>query len=210
MYYGQINYKKQMQGIPPTKYTIAQIGCFLTAFCNLLSDNGRNISPLDLNAFFRDKRIYIDADDGIRDDLYWGAVSKFEPKLIVSDLANGGQPPHTNSIIKMNARNTFGTHFCKVHRISGNSVQIIDSWDGKIKQSSAYGKILGWASYKKIGAKPTPEKPHTYKVKKSDSDGLIAAMSRIGYGKRWQDVARLNNLRPPYIIHPGQVLKLPS
>ena len=210
MYYGQINYKKQMQGIPPCRYTISQIGCFLTAFCNLLADNNISCSPLELNAFFRDRRVYIDSDDGIRDDLYWGAIARYAPDLSVSDLGVGGMPPHANSIVKLSSRNTFGTHFCKVHSIVGERVKIIDSWDGVIKDSRNYGRILGWASYSSKKINDTPRIAPTYRVKSSDNDGLIAAMSRIGLSARWKEVAKLNGLRPPYVIRSGQVLKLPD
>lgn len=209
MHYGQISYPKTMQGIAPTRYTIAQIGCFLTAFCNLGSDVGRPVSPLKLNEFFRERGIYIDADDGVRDDLYWGAITKFDPRLVVDDISAGKVPPHNLSIVKMKARNTFGTHFCKVHKIVGKNVQIVDSWDGKIKPASAYNGILGFATYINKPAKPTTPKKKAYTVTGADSDGLFAAMVRIGYGSRWQQVARLNKLRPPYVIRMGQILQLP-
>jgi nucleoid-associated protein YgaU len=37
-------------------------------------------------------------------------------------------------------------------------------------------------------------------------------LSGIGQklGLRWQDIARFNNINAPYVIHPGQALKLPS
>ncbi|MDR1452934.1 MAG: LysM peptidoglycan-binding domain-containing protein [Candidatus Margulisbacteria bacterium] len=50
------------------------------------------------------------------------------------------------------------------------------------------------------------ERPETYTVVSGDN------LSRIGqkFGLRWQDIARLNNISEPYIIHPGQALKLPA
>lgn len=208
MYYAQLDYKIQRQGIPPTKYTIAQIGCFLTAFCNLLSDYGYSVSPLKLNSFFRDKRVYIDSDDGVKDDLYWGAVSKYAPELVVTDTGVGGLPPHNRSIVKLSSRNTFGTHFCKVYSIKNGHLSIVDSWDGKIKSSDGYGKVLAWATYKDMSTKKKSYNGKTYKVKSSDSDGLIATLSRIGYGKQWRHIAHINNMHTPYIIRPGQIIKL--
>lgn len=209
MYYGQISYQRTMQGIAPTRYTIAQIGCFLTAFCNLRSAVGRPVTPLFLNEFFRKNGVYIDADDGIRDDLYWGAITKFDPRIVVTDVSSGKLPPHDFSIVKMRARNTFGTHFCKVHKIVGKNIQIVDSWDGKIKPATAYNGILGFATYKDTAPKVVKPKKSTYTVTGHDSDGLIAAMTRIGLGSAWSQVAKLNNLRPPYTIRKGQILRLP-
>lgn len=55
--------------------------------------------------------------------------------------------------------------------------------------------------------KPAPEQ-RTYVIKTSDSDGLIAAMQRIGVSD-WKAVARRNNILPPYVIKPGQKLIIP-
>ncbi len=46
-----------------------------------------------------------------------------------------------------------------------------------------------------------------YIVKSSDSDGLAAAMARIGIGN-WKRVADLNGLRDPYVIHANDKLWL--
>lgn len=208
MYYGQVNYPRVLQGTPPVRYTIAQIGCLLVSFCNILHFNGRDVSPVSLNDFFRDHDVYIDSDDGILDDLYWGAVTRFYPRLIVDVVASAGIPPHTNSIVRLRSHNKFGTHFCKVSRIIGDTVYIIDSWDGKEKKSSVYGPITGWATYRLLAKKKKKTISSTYKVKLSDNDGLIATLSRIGLGSKWKWIAHINGLKPPYIIRPGQILRL--
>lgn len=53
--------------------------------------------------------------------------------------------------------------------------------------------------------------PHdgTYTVTARDADGLAAAMARIGI-TNWQAVAEHNGLHAPYVIHAGDVLKLPG
>lgn len=50
----------------------------------------------------------------------------------------------------------------------------------------------------------TPKTPATYTVVKGDS------LWKIGkkFGIKWQDIAKLNNIKIPYIIHIGQKLKL--
>lgn len=68
----------------------------------------------------------------------------------------------------------------------------------------------GWWMNPGDNTAPAPAAPaeRTYTVKASDSDGMIAAMKRIGISD-WKAVARLNNIQPPYVIRPNQVLRLP-
>jgi len=72
------------------------------------------------------------------------------------------------------------------------------------------------AAVKKLGARPAPApkpKPtaRTYTVKKSDGrEGLSGiALRELGDAGRWPEIANLNGLTAPYVIHAGQVLKLP-
>lgn len=56
-----------------------------------------------------------------------------------------------------------------------------------------------------VAAVSTP--PVGYIVTSDDSDGLAAAMARIGIAD-WQSVAALNGLTSPFTIHAGDVLRL--
>jgi len=49
----------------------------------------------------------------------------------------------------------------------------------------------------------------TYRVQPRDSDGLMAVCRRLGIESKWRTVAQLNGLSKPYVIHAGDVLKLP-
>jgi hypothetical protein len=145
-YYGQKNYN-EIQGING-KYRINQIGCFLTSFSNLLTRFGKDISPLDLNRVFRDRGIYIDIDDGIRDDLGWQSVTAYDGQVVMQ--ARGSSPssiPHANTIVKLNHKNQWGTHFCLVDRIENGVVYLVDSIDGVIRRMSDIGTFMEWASY---------------------------------------------------------------
>jgi len=146
MAYGQKNYN-EIQGING-KYRINQIGCFITAFSNLLERFGKGANPIQLNAAFRDRGIYIDVDDGIRDDLGWGSISAYNGNIVVSRSANNSAVPNNNCIVRIAAKNSFGTHFCLVERIDNGVVYIVDSWDGQVKPASSYGPITGWAEYR--------------------------------------------------------------
>lgn len=60
--------------------------------------------------------------------------------------------------------------------------------------------------------KPPPAGTRPYKVKPRDgADGLSGIAHReLGDASRWPEIARLNGLNPPYTIHVGQVLHIPS
>lgn len=153
MAYAQRNYG-QIQGIGG-RYTIAQIGCFITAFCNLLERFGTPIDPPTLNNIFRDRGIYIDVDDGIRDDVGWSTITAYDGSVAVAQTG-AGAPPHSNAIVKFNYKspNTgqFTTHFCLV--ADRNAGTIIDSWDGQVKSWNVYGGPIAYATYGKTNAQP--------------------------------------------------------
>lgn len=141
--FAQSNYNDP-QGIPPTRYRIHDIGCFITSFCNLESRFGGSIDPPGMNAFLRDRGLYIDVDDGVRDDVSWDTITQFDPNTVVTGIG-GGTPPHNNSIVKFIYNGGNSTHFCLVNDI--NDGTIIDSWDGQIKSWNVYGGVKAWASY---------------------------------------------------------------
>lgn len=143
MAYGQKNYA-DIQGING-KYRINQIGCLLTSFCNLLERYGMPVDPPTLNRIFIQRGIYLDVDDGIRDDLGWQSVTAYNGQ-IVTTVKSGGVTDR-NSIVRLAASNSFGTHFCLVDSIRADGVYIVDSWDGAVKHHNTYGPITGWAVY---------------------------------------------------------------
>ncbi len=179
MAYAQKNYL-QVQGIAG-KYRIDQIGCFLTAFCNLMGDFGRDISPLDLNNHFVRVGAWIDVDDGIRDDLGWGSISALDGDIVTVRSADHGRertagwPGSNQSIVRfyyqsvtqplINGRPNMIYHFCKV--VDAANHVIVDSWDGVVKKSP-YGEPTGWAEYRKnqpvpVAPAPVPTPPKVVK-----------------------------------------------
>ena len=58
----------------------------------------------------------------------------------------------------------------------------------------------------RIGGTPTPPNGSTYTVVSGDT--LSAIGSRLGVS--WQSIASLNNIPAPYVIYPGEVLRLPG
>ena len=213
MSYAQKNYN-EIQGING-KYRINQIGCFLTSFCNLLTEEfGRPVDPLTLNRIFRDRGIYIDVDDGVKDDLGYQSVTAYDGTVVVAQTSTKGMPTGSNCIVKLKAGNRFGTHFCKVHHIEGNTVYITDSYDGKVKKSTAYGVIMSWASYRDIKPQPvtpiTPAPPvqSTNVVVVQKGDGISHVAKNAGYSDwqsqdRWSYIARLNGHNSWQSLHGG-------
>lgn len=203
MAYAQRNYN-ELQGING-KYRINQIGCFLTAFCNLLERFGRGVDPLVLNRAFRDRGVYIDVDDGIRDDLGWQSIIGYDGQINVSRTGTG-EIPSNNVIVRIKAGNRFGTHFCLVQdRRDGRDPLVIDSFDGVVKPASAYGPVTGWAEY--TDAKPQPVTPIINAPTGPNYDGESVTV-QVGWGishaaeaagwpdadkdVRWNAIAQLN------------------
>ena len=181
MAYGQKNYN-EIQGING-KYRINQIGCFLTSFSNLLERFGKGIDPIQLNAALRDRGIYIDVDDGIRDDLGWGSISAYNGNIVVRRSGNNSAVPSRNCIVRIKANNSFGTHFCLVDRIEGSTVFIVDSWDGQVKKSSVYGPITGWAEYANNTPIPVqPVKPPAPAPAPAPEVDYVVVKAQAGYG----------------------------
>lgn len=149
MAYAQTNYN-EIQGING-KYTIHDIGCFLTSFCNLEADYSQHIDPLTLNNFLRDNNLFIDVDDGIRDDVDWSFIQRWDVNTRVTQLGGPGWPNSNQAIVKFaytSPRTGHATtHFCKVAD-SANQM-ILDSWDGIVKHvsSTVYGQPVAWAIY---------------------------------------------------------------
>ena len=84
-------------------------------------------------------------------------------------------------------------------------------WLGGVDLSEFYGDFTAWNKYANSHAvgpvAPPVQAPApsggTYVVRSGDCLSLIAP--RVGMS--WPRLARVNNIRPPYMIHPGQVLR---
>ena len=148
MAYGQINYQ---QKVGNSNLTIAEIGCFVTSFCNLFEDFGVNVDPPTLNNFFESNGVYTyDVTDHANDDITWGSGSAFNGNLVLDSVVNSGGWPQTNeAIVKFYYKSHSGymtTHFCKV--ADWTKQLIVDSWDGKVKSPGTYyGEPVAHATY---------------------------------------------------------------
>ena len=155
MAYGQINYSEKVGNGP---YTIAEIGCFLTAYCNLLQETfSDNVAPPQLNTYFIEHNAYLaDPEDGagVKDDLSWNSVTKYNSHVVVKSAVDHGEAqtagwPTTNSaIVKFYYKAPNGemtTHFCKVADHTKHT--IVDSWNGETTPTGEYGQPVAWATY---------------------------------------------------------------
>lgn len=146
MSYAQINYGQKLGNGP---YTIAEVGCFLTSFSNLLERFGEAVDPPTLNNYFIQHGTFVDVDDGYRDDLAWGSVSAYDGN-IATQVGGAGWPQTNNAIVKFVYKSSRTgqqtTHFCLV--ADWTQRIILDSWDGKAKVSP-YGNPVAWASYQR-------------------------------------------------------------
>lgn len=214
-WFAQTAYPYEKQGING-RYTIAEIGCFVTAFCNLLQRFGKNIDPPSLNRLFIQRGIYIDVDDGIRDDLGWPSITSYDGQVVVREVGGAGWPPNNNAIVKFYYKSqrtgAMVTHFCLVADV--NAGTIIDSWDGQIKRPGIYGTPVAWCTYDNVVPQPvepritpTPQpaptpsptqdgpsiryevlnNPRKMHVRNAKGDGSGANKYAFGSAKSWTD-----------------------
>lgn len=148
MAYGQTNYQQKL-GTGPSVSRIADVGCFLTAFCNLLERFGEGIDPPTLNNFFIQHGTFL-ADGPNRDNLAWGSISAYDGNVVASQIGGPGWPKTNNAIVKFVYKSSRTgaqlTHFCLV--ADWTQRVIIDSWDGHTKVTP-YGNPVAWATYDK-------------------------------------------------------------
>lgn len=166
MAYGQRIYPQQL-GLG--NQTIAESGCFLTAFCNYLQKwEGQNIDPPALNDWFKANGAYLaDPANGGADELAWSSLTRYNGNIVVTGQGFSDMPANANAIVKFHYRSfshptlpngqpNMIDHFCAVDRIVDGQVYIIDSWDGAVKSPtgySGYGRPVAWATY---GDRPAP------------------------------------------------------
>lgn len=157
MAYAQINYPQRLgDGV----YTIADAGCFLTAFANLLERFGEPIDPPTLNNYFMQHGAYLPAPDegnNVRDNLAWGSVTSYDTKITTTALGGAGWPSGNYSIVKFIyiSKRTGQTvpHFCMVADAMAHT--IVDSWDG-VTKPSPYGEPVASATYERHAPQPNP------------------------------------------------------
>lgn len=149
-YFGQIHYEQRLGN---SGLTLAEAGCYVTAFSNLLDKVGVNIDPPTLNDFFLNHGVFLyDKQDHAYDDLYWGAVSKYCLQMVVSQTGGASWPTSDLAVVEFYYKSHTGamvTHFCAVNNVADHS--IIDSWDGLVKTPAQYeglyGNPVAWATY---------------------------------------------------------------
>lgn len=166
--YAQKNYLQPI-GIDPgngkKRYRIDQVGCLLVAFCNVLEALGQGIDPIGLNANFRDRGIYIDLGDGIRDELGWGSITQANGNIVGVQRGFNSWPQSNDAVVRFEYGNDL-VHFSKV--ADWTQKKILDSWDG-VTKLSPYGQPKEWMIYASVvpvaipavvpAAPPIPVKP---------------------------------------------------
>jgi len=178
--YAQRDYPGQL-GI--SSDTIANAGCFLTSFCNLETDFGVNISPLNLNSQFIAKNVYTSGDN-----LWWNSITRYDSQTTYTNTVDhgtdqtAGWPSSNHSIVRFHYRSishpdtssgqpNYIFHFCKVADAAAHT--IVDSWDGIVKHSP-YGEPTGWAEYVHEAPAPLPPPaptPASYQITETYPNG---------------------------------------
>lgn len=119
--------------------------------------------------------------------------SKFKSMLVDTPQAPTAKPTNTYTVRK------------------GDSLWGIAQ--SELGDGERYPEIKQWNNLKtdliNPGDKLTIRANNTYTVKPNDSFWKIAK-EQLGNGNRYTELAEYNNLQPYSIIHPGQVLKIPT
>jgi hypothetical protein len=224
MSYGQKSYNelqgRVVNGVQP-KYRIAQIGCFISAFCNLLERFGEGgMDPVGMNAALRDNGLYTDIDDHVFDDVGYATISQLRPEIVVTHTGAGGWPDTNDAIVKFYFKGSAGftTHFCLV--ADHNAKTIVDSWDGQVKSAAQYGEPIGWAAYainRPQPAAPAPAAANPDMFVVPAGYGISQCLKVRGYPDfgdltRWNWLAKLNGHDDytTFRLKPGQEIVCPS
>lgn len=132
----------------------------------------------------------------------WDCCLRYEGENAETPATDGGDETYT---VKQG-----DTLWC-IANAHGMSYQELAAINGLDPNTYIYpGQVLRLKA-QKPAPDPVEDKPadDVYIVKAGDSLWQIAQHT-LGKGWRWYRIAEANNLAAPYIIHPGQRLKIPS
>jgi LysM repeat protein/uncharacterized protein YvpB len=129
----------------------------------------------------------------------------------------GGTPVEYEASDGSTARVAAFEHTMILTGYSSGSVQVVDAYSGQYQYYWLNTFLNSWAVLGNMAVlgsgeanhqDETPPEAHgeSYTVQKGDY--LIALAKRFGIS--WQELAELNSIGYPYVIHPGQVLQLPG
>lgn len=191
------------------KFTIAESGCLLVAFANLLERSGNPVAPDMLNSCFMEDGVYLQgATEGTRDSLTWASITAYDNTISVSD-SGIGVPTSNDSVVEMTYPSKLTGSDATTYALVADAAAgtIVDSYDGVIKSWDIYGGPKKWVAYSTFPAIViTPLKaPETPAVAAQDSvpaspDSYQVLVQLNGYGSSRDAVARQNAIG---IIVPG-------
>lgn len=121
----------------------------------------------------------------------------------VNQILNGSKNPQPSTITMIKHTVAKGENLTKIANRYDTTVNAILAANPSITNPNriSVGQVLNIPA--KANAMPT-----TYTVVAGDTLSKIA--KKVGNGCTWQQLAKLNNIKAPYVIRKGQVLKLPS
>lgn len=146
--------------------TLGGYGCLITAYANVAQAMGKDATPLSINEAFKKKNMFVIDDVGEKSDVRsFDALCAVYPDIKYVETINWGSKladikyfdvratTKKEIILMMDMRPYKAgvqTHFCRVigTNAAKNDVEIVDSWDGKRKWISSYGKPANKLIYK--------------------------------------------------------------
>ena len=121
----------------------------------------------------------------------------------VNQIINGSSNPQPSPVTTIKHTVAKGETLTKIASRYDTTINAILAVNPVITNPNkiSVGQVLNIPA--KANAMPT-----TYTVVAGDNLSKIAR--KVGHGCTWQQLAKLNNIKAPYIVRQGQVLKLPS
>lgn len=141
-------------------------------------------------------------------NIFYGSAATFQkygvPGVVVPPKPSKPSPaPTGNGTYVVKQGDTLSSIATKLSVPGG--WQALAARNGIVNPNLIYpGQVLKVYGGSTGAARPVGSK--TYRVVKNDTLSAIGAKT----GTKWQDIAKVNGIKSPYTIYPGQVLKLPT
>lgn len=178
-HYSQNDKRWKNQRLGKSEWTMGEAGCFVTSMAVVATDLGHKTTPLQMLEALEKHNLINAAGDLTRAD----ALTVIYPDIHL--IASKTWPKKSadlsfisaNTIVEIDDSPAKGlqSHFMPVEKVTGKDVKVMDVWDGKDRNVSAYGTrwkpavsaaALICAAYK-FGKVAPAKKPGTTVAKKS-------------------------------------------
>ncbi len=144
--------------------------------------------------------------------IIWGRSERSNEELLAGDPTTGKTPTglSPNSLGPSSGRADEALSK-EARAVSPEGIRVVSSAQLPLPPARSIPDPDGKKPAVPETAEPKPAPKHwEYTVTKDDLALEQIARSQLGDGKRWPEIAKLNNIPKPYVIHVGDKLKMPA